>query len=235
MARNLRQVLPRAVAFLAAVLTAALALGELKATRDYGPYLSLNSLLRRHDSVSDSAVMHYAQSLDGSPAPCRTDILDAVVSVARRDVDLKFSGNREEWPAALLRMERVLRGALACNPTNGDLWVRLAMTRWFVGGSADEQLSLMTLSQAYSPANLDTVRKRLRHWSAVTPAMAALGEDLVRRDIRTMLLYAPTKDVIASAGDLPAHLHRVIHSEAELVPRLRLDALKAAGLSTEGS
>jgi hypothetical protein len=225
--------MPRAVAFIAAFLVAMLALAELKAARDYGAYLSLNSLLRRHEAVSDRAVMHYAQSLDGSLGSCRTDILEAVVSVAQRDVDLKFIGSREEWPSALARSERVLRAALGCNPTNGDLWMRLAVTRWLVGGSADEQLSLMTLSQTYSPSNLDTVTKRLLHWGTVTPQMAALGEDLIRRDIRTILLYAPETDAVGLLRNLPAHLHPLVRSEAEVVPRLRLDALKEAGFSAE--
>lgn len=233
MFRNFRQLMPRVVAILGAVMAAALAVSEFAATREYSPYLSLNSLLHRHEMVSDSAVTHYAQNLEGLRRSCRTDILEAVVSVIERDVDFQFSANKEDWPAALLRLERVLRGALTCTPTDGDLWMRLAVARWFAGGSADEQLSLMTLSQAYSPANLDTVRKRLLHWSAVTRPMAALGEDLIRRDIRTVLLYAPERDVTGTLHDLPAHLQPLVRSEAEVVPRLRLDALKAADFLPE--
>jgi hypothetical protein len=219
---------------MSAVLIAVLALGELKATRDYGPYLSLGSLLRQHEPISERALTHYAQSLNPPLDTCRTDILSAVVAVAEREARLQFATNRDAWPAALMRLEKTLRSALACNPTNGDFWVRLAGARWFSGGSADEQIALMTLSQTYSPSNLDVIKKRLSHWGLVTRSMAALGEDLIRGDIRTMLLYAPETDVVKSLGGLPVYLKPFVRSEEFIIPRQRLDKLKAAGLSTDG-
>ncbi|WJH39654.1 hypothetical protein N7E02_23260 [Aliirhizobium terrae] len=224
----------RAVAFLAAVLIGAVAISEFASTREYHPYLTLNSMFRRQEIVSDRGVAHYAKALGSPLDTCRTDILNAVVAVAKREADLQFVANRDGWPEALARMERVLRNALACNPTNGDLWVQLAQTRWFAGGSADEQINLMTLSQAYSPTNLDTVRKRLRHWGEVTRPMAALGEELIRRDLRTMLLYAPVTDAVTALSNLPAQLHPFVRSEAKIVPNARLHSLNLPGLMTEG-
>jgi hypothetical protein len=234
MPSRFRQWLPRAIACLAAILAALLALGELKETRDYGPYLTLSSLIRRQEPLSDRAVTHYAQSLDLPLGTCRTDILNAVVSVAEHEAHRQSVGNRDGWPTALQRWEQVVRNALACNPTNGDLWIRLAGARWFSGGSADEQIALLTLSQTYSPANLDTIRKRLAHWAMVTRPMAALGEDLIRRDVRTMLLYAPEKDAVSSLDGLPDYLRPLVRSEEAIVSAPRLEKLKAAGLSTDG-
>jgi hypothetical protein len=231
MSPNAHEKALRITAFVAASFAALIALHELSVTRQYSAYQSLTGMFRERKAVSEQAISHYAGRLDGELGSCRTDILDAVVAVSQRNVDQEFSTrNRPGWLAAMQKMEETVRSALACRPANGDLWVRLATLRWFLGGSADEQISFMTLSQAYAPANLATTMKRLRYWSQVTPYMAALGEDLIRSDVRTMLLHAPEKDVVSSLSDLPENLLPLIRSEQAIVPQSRLDALAKAGV-----
>jgi hypothetical protein len=233
MRNKFRDTVPRVTALMIAVVILGVAVYELALTRQYGAYLALESLFHRKQAVSLEAVSHHAQRLEGPLQSCRTDILDAVVSVSQRHVDQQFDArNGPDWLDSMRRMEPVVRDALACSPTNGDLWARLAILRWYLGGSAEEQIGLMTLSQVYAPAELAVVKRRLRHWRNVTRRMAMRAENLVRSDIRVMLLYAPAKDAAAALASLPPAIEPLFLAEERLVPQERREDLRRAGLGS---
>jgi hypothetical protein len=218
-------------AFAAAFATCAFAIYQVASARPYGPYLSMHSLMERRQPVSEAAISDYAGILDLPLASCRSDIADAGISVLQRNIALELSGmNGPARHHAMRRMEDLLGNALACAPTDGDLWARLAIVRWYLGGSADEQLSLMTLSQVYSPSDLAVVARRLRHWRQVTPRMAVLAQDLVRADIRKVLLHAPPRRAMAMLRTFPPNLAAWTNLERDILPPERVEALQAAGL-----
>lgn len=227
----MRDHLPRLLALAAAGLTILLALHQIRISREYGPYIEMEALFARRQPVSPSALVLYAERLDRPLKTCRSDIVEAVIKVSQRHVDRQFAEHgAAAWRNAMQRMEKLVRNALKCSPTNGDLWARLAVLRWFLGGSANEQVALMELSQSYAPADLAVIRRRLRHWSGVTNAMAALGERIVRSDLRTLLLHAPERDVIRIFGWLSPDLQRVAGEEMIVVPPERMAALHDAGM-----
>lgn len=222
------------LSILASAVIGVVAIFDLSNTVRYGGLLALESLLRKGEPVSARAVANYAQHLSDIPETCRTDILDAAVAVAMQNIEQEAgSPDRSAWIASLRSMEPLLRGSLACMPTNGLLWGRLAVVRWLLGGTAEEQASLLTMSQAYAPAELPALRGRMIQWRRVSPPVLELAEHALRADIRVILNYAPVSAVKSLLADVPPLIRPFLADEALALPRDRRDVLDRAGIKLD--
>jgi hypothetical protein len=220
------------VAVVACMAISSLAIWQFLLTARYGVYTTLASLIDRGSPVSQSAVTTYAAKAEELPATCRTDLLNAAITVAMRDIDqMRNLDDQAGWVASLRSLEPRLRAALGCVPTDGMLWERLAVVRWFLGGSAQEEAHLLILSQAYGPGELDVLQTRIAQWKRVSPAVIDLAGDALRSDIRTTLLYAKPASVAALLADMPAVLQPLVSNEAAAVPPDRRDLLTAAKIA----
>lgn len=214
-----------------AIFVAALAATEFVLTAKYSPYLSLDSYLKKNASVSSRALQDYASRLPARPETCRSDILNATVGVAMGDVEQKmFLNDRRPWLEALRSMEPLLRESLACMPTDGMLWARLATVRWLLGGSADEQALLMNTSQAYAPAEIQVLRSRFVQWQRVSPQVISLAEHALRADIHVVLNYASPRFVKEILGRISPQVQPLLLDEMRSVSQARQDELSAEGV-----
>jgi len=230
MLRNARRGFVSILAVSAAVLIGAVAAGDLAVTARYGGYLAIDSLLANDKPVLASVVADYAQRLSTAPDTCRSDILNAAVDVAMRNIEQEtVSSDRTAWIASLRSMEPLLRDSLACMPTNGLLWARLAVVRWLLGGTAEEQATLLAMSQAYAPSELQVIRSRMVQWRRVSPKVLDLAGDALRSDIRTIINHAPASSARLLA-DLPPLMQPFVADEALALPQERQNIFERAGV-----
>lgn len=231
MLRNPRRNFVCLLAVLASLLIGAVAVGDLATTARYGSYLAIDSLLANDKPVSAQVIADYAQRLSKSPQTCRTDILNSAVDIAMRNVEQETTSlDRTAWIASLRSLEPLLRDSLACMPTNGLLWARLAVVRWLLGGTAEEQASLLTMSQAYAPSELRVIRSRLVQWRRVSPKVLELAERWLRSDVRTILNYAEVSAAKRLLADVPPLVKPFVAEEALVLPQERRTAFVQAGI-----
>lgn len=217
---------------LACMAVASFAIWQFFITARYGTYTTLASMIEKGEAVSAAAVSDYAARADALPATCRSDLLGAVITVSMQNVEqMRSVGDQVGWVASLRAMEPRLHRALACVPTDGMLWERLAVVRWFLGGSAQEQARLLTLSQAYAPGELDVVRARMVQWTRVTPAVVDLAQDALGSDIRVTFGHSSAEAVEVMMRDMPASLQPLLKAAAADLPPDRAADLAKAGVS----
>lgn len=234
MTLNLRRKLVYLIAVAASLVIAAFAFVDLSTTASYGPYIALDSLMKRNQTVSAAAVSEYAKRLSKLPETCRTDVWNSVIAVATRNVrQEETSLDRQTWIAALRLMDPLLRTALGCMPTNGQIWARLAVVQWLLGGSGDEQVTLLVTSQAYAPNELQALELRMVQWRRVTPYVLQRTQNAMRSDIRAVLTYAPSKIVAEFLANIPDSMAPVVKDEFALITPERKAKLGEDGFSLD--
>lgn len=129
-------------------------------------------------------------------ASCKSQAVEAAVEL---DVFYADSFNpqleRDQWLIALNKLSNDARAALACQPTNGLLWARLAFAEWFLGRSADQQVQMLEYSELYAPAELAALKARLIHWGRMTPYVLQGAKTSYDRDLWTLALWMPPSRV----------------------------------------
>ena len=220
------------VAVLSCIGAGLLAAWEFVLTARYGVYSTLATMIEKGEAVSPAAVTAYAAKADRLPATCRSDLLNAAIAVSMRDVDqMRTIGDQVAWSQALRALQPRLEQGLACVPTDGMLWERLAVVRWFLGGTAHEQAQLLTTSQAYAPRELEVVQVRIVQWKRVTPAVIDIARDALRSDLSVTLLYAPPQAVKAMFADAPPFIAALFKDAAIGMSPERRAALSKADIA----
>jgi len=212
-----------------AIFVAALAATDLMTSLKYAPYFALDALIRKHEPVSARAVETYAARLTTLPDTCRSDVINATINVAMRNVEQKTALiDRQPWISALQSMEPLLRDGMTCMPTNGMLWAQLATVRWLLGGTAEEQAVLLNMSQAYAPAEIKVLRARFTQWQRVSPMVISQSEHALRSDIRTVLNYGSPALVKEILAKISPQVVPIVADEGSLVSEPRKRLLAAA-------
>lgn len=84
--------------------------------------------------------------------------------------------NYDAWVGTIQHAERAVLNALACAPTNGYYWARFAMIRQSQVEIAGEIKVLISLSQYYSPMELNALNVRLSLYNHLsTQTLRATG------------------------------------------------------------
>jgi hypothetical protein len=215
----------------ACLAAASLAAFQGVVTARYGTYSTLAAMLDKGEAVSPAALASDAQKAARLPNTCRTDLLNAAITIMLRNAEqVHESRDQLAWVEALRGLEPQLRQALACVPTDGMLWQRMAVVRWFLGCSADEEARLLAQSQAYAPGELEVVSARMLQWKRVTPAVIEGARDALRADIRVTLGHAKPPAVEAMLRELPATLQSLAGQEVAALPPERTKDLLQAGI-----
>lgn len=90
----------------------------------------------------------------------------------------------ESWSEALQRADRLAAHALTCLPTDGGLWLRLAMTRQAVAEQPEEVARYLFLSQLYAPSEQAVIRGRYLLYNEVSATTLGLLSDGFESDLR---------------------------------------------------
>lgn len=220
----------RGLLIVAALCSAGLAFWDLSVTARYGSYSAILSLRARKEPVSAAAVAAYAGALAHVPDTCRSDLLEPMLAVERLDLDrLSRAGDRSAFMASVHVSEKLALHVLGCTPTNGEAWLQLAVARWSLGRGADEQARLLSLAQAYDPAEWGAVRARLVQWGAVSPRVREIARDAMVSDLRNAAQYAPSREAALFLPQLVPALVRVLREEWSFVPQDRRGELSRWG------
>jgi hypothetical protein len=203
-------------------------------TGKYAIYPALVSLVMHDEPVAQNAIMVSAQDLSDPPNTCRSDILDPALDVMMMNImEQESKPDRSTSLASLNVADGVLRDALACMPTNSMVWARFAHVRWALGGSAQEQASLLTMSQTYSPAEIGPLAARIAQWERVSPTVRALGERALKADLEALLQHGSLPLIIEVMPSLPRSLHTAAVEAARTISKEKRDALVHEGLDLE--
>lgn len=142
-----------------------------------------------------------------STGACRSDILDAGLNFIMRDLDLQDPiQHYDDWSKSVARADVFIQHALACSPANGDYWVRLAMVRRAAGENPGELSLLMSKSVALAPSEISVLRARFSVWRRASATTLALSNDVLTRDLRTLLDHATPKEITDILGGAPPNL-----------------------------
>lgn len=180
------------------------------------------------DPVSLAAVDDAIAKADVVFPDCQSDGITGVVDLVTWRADqIDPREDRDNWILALRQLEDVSRKALACEPTDGMFWARLAFARWFLGGTAQEQAKLLGYSQSYAPSEYPVIRARFFQWRRVSPTVISLARHQVQEDIRTVLLYVPLVEAVDLLTGMPQQLTFMMQEEMRLMPPERFERLQS--------
>lgn len=137
---------------------------------------------------------------------------------------------RDQWLTALNKLSTDARSALACQPTNGLIWARLAFAEWFLGRPVYGQVQMLDYSELYAPSELPALKARLIHWSRMTSRVIQDAKTSYDRDLWTLAVWMPP--VILSAVWKNLSLIQMQHMSeiSAMIPEDRLRELASRGI-----
>lgn len=118
----------------------------------------------------------------GAECPSPVSTTGAVNAALSHLDEQDLNANYDKWAAALLDAERTVMVALACLPTDGNLWVRLAMIRQAIAEHPTEVRDLLALSQLYAPVELNAISARIALLNRLTPSTQKLTRPIYLKD-----------------------------------------------------
>lgn len=186
---------PLLFAAVTALSLTALSLSVVQISRfiRFGDVIHLAARLDRGEPVVPATVSGatvWAQGVmdDGI---CQHDFIKSALTVLLTDLDHQDQDrDYEGWARSLDRAEGFARFALGCAPTDGDLWLRLAMVQQAIGEQSQEIARLITFSQLYAPAEGNVIAGRYRLYNRLTPATLSMAANTVAADF--VILCSPT-------------------------------------------
>jgi hypothetical protein len=231
---RLPQLACRVALVIAALGITVFAAGQFWLSARYAPYLRISGLIAQDVAVSTEAINRYSADLAHRPSTCRSDLVEAAVTVRLQQVEIRRrvaerQGLDDRWSDAVRALAPIVDHALSCLPTDGRLWQQRAVLTWLLGGPAKAQITDMELSEAYAPADLDVVALRLSHWKRVGPAVTGPAERALRADLRIVLQQAPAASVPFLLAGFPPDLTLLLREELKNVDLERQSRLAAAG------
>lgn len=139
----------------------------------------LASWIERGGIVGSETILRTGGRLESLTAQgvCQSDAVKAGATLALSRLDHTDQINAfPQWVETADRTDAYLVHALSCLPTNGNLWLRLAMVRHAIAEVPASLEHLVQLSQLYAPAEADVLRARLLMFNRLSPVgMSALA------------------------------------------------------------
>lgn len=170
----------------------AFSIRELAASVRFARVMQLARHLETGSPVSRGTVTRLAGVADDvvSDGYCRTDIVRAGLTVKLAELDQRNSyHDYDAWAGAIAAAEKYLRHAIGCRPTDGNLWLRLAMVRRAVAEQPTEIAFLMQQSVYYAPAEQGVLVGRFAVWNDAAATTLEAARSAVETDLATVLRY----------------------------------------------
>ncbi|MBW6426042.1 hypothetical protein KX729_32215 [Rhizobium sp. XQZ8] len=162
---------------------------EVRRTAQYGGLLRSAAKVESGEAVDRITVQKLAESTEVlvRTRECRGDIIKAALTILLLNLDNENSRtDYDGWSASLLRADKFVVQALSCQPTNGNFWLRLAMTRQSIAEQPEELRLFLELSQKYAPAEERVTEGRFLLYSKVGDLTLSRLNDLILADLRTI-------------------------------------------------
>lgn len=123
---------------------------------------------------------------------CRSDILKAglVLVLSRIEVNLAPQ-DYDSWLEAVSNANGYIAHAIRCIPTDGNLWLRMAMVTRAGAEDPERIAELMTRSQSLAPAEISVVMDRIRFYNSLGASTLEKTSLVVQKDIAISLQQEP--------------------------------------------
>lgn len=206
---------------------------NFEAERRYVDVVSLATSLQ-HKFPTDGQVIgeHGREALTMVDADeCRSDLLSAGLTVILTDLDINSSKRTSnEQTASLKSSDRFISHILACTPTDGDAWARLAMIRQALGYSGRDIAYLLEKSASYAPSEGPTIAARLQVWRQAADETLTSAKPAFDRDIFVALNYYSLQDAARTLAGGTQEFRSAVSKAASLLPAQRVASLRRQGL-----
>ncbi|KQR70817.1 hypothetical protein [Rhizobium sp. Leaf341] len=164
---------------------------QLRVTMQAYDLLYAARLIDSGKPVSIDYIDTLLDTMKADDIPCRHDVVTAVMTTRFHTLDRLNAAatNPEKWQKALDQAGQFVRRGLACFPTDGGLWLRLAVVRWAGDAPAADVAMAMTQSQQSSPVETAPLLGRIEMWNRMSRAAIQAAEPAARADITTYDAY----------------------------------------------
>ncbi|OJF95281.1 hypothetical protein [Pararhizobium antarcticum] len=206
-------------------ITIALSIHTIVNTLQAAPALAAAKLIEDGAPVSSAALAALPESFfvtNGCYTPAKRAAVTLTLTLADQQ---NIAADYDAWAAAVSRAEAAVISALSCSPADGNLWLRLAMTRLAAGENPTEQVALLSMSQQMEPSSGRIITARLSHWKRLSNATLLEGESIVGADISLALRYLDPKTVQSPATPRTDEWKRIVLSRIALLPEDKQRAL----------
>lgn len=149
------------------------------------PYLARQ--LQRKEPVARQAIAASVSQAEAlrTEGVCQSEFVKGGMSILLADLDYQDQDkDYESWAMALERADKFARFALGCLPTDGNLWLRLAMVQQTIVEEPEEVAKLVTFSQLYTPADENVIVGRYLLYNRVTARTLMLLSEPLASDLR---------------------------------------------------
>lgn len=170
-----------------------LAARQITANARFSGLLQLSDAVDRGSNISPEAFDRYLPDTVAivNEDICRQDILNAGKKVVMRDLDRRNPLIDPHWNEVVASAQRYIRHGLSCLPTDGDLWLRLAMLREVEAAPGDEIAALMQQSQMLDPASGPLIVTRMSLWSRLPETVLQAAGPSFSTDLATLCAKQP--------------------------------------------
>jgi hypothetical protein len=152
--------------------------------RDYDLFYAAHRI-DRGQPVNIAYVSSLLDTVDRQDIVCRHDVVTAVTTARFHVLDV-LNGSLtkvEHWDEIVAKAGRYAEKAVTCFPTDGTLWLRLAVIRWVANAPADSIATAMIHSQHFAPVESGAVLGRLTLWNRLSRAAVVEGRKAAIADL----------------------------------------------------
>jgi len=172
--------------FLVSALFISIAFKQILVTYQEADIVYVARLVENGEPISSHAVAFYAKQASAIVEQdiCRSDVVKSGLSVILKNLDAQQpEADYERWATTLQEADTYLTHALSCLPTNGNLWLRLAMVRLTMAEQPDEIARLLSHAQWLAPSEINELSSRLKIWNRVSASTLAKASSSVLSDL----------------------------------------------------
>jgi hypothetical protein len=131
-------------------------------------------------------------------------------------------------PRRLAPTTAAITAALRCSPLDGNLWLRLAMVKAAENAPLAEVVRALEVSYWTAPSEGWVILARTKFVAPLRAAGVPLLATEFGDDLRNLVLYGATEDIVATRAELPAALAPKFDRLVARVPEPRHTAIENA-------
>lgn len=123
---------------------------------------------------------------------CRSDILKAGLALVLSRIEINLAPqDYDSWLEAVSNANDYITHAIRCTPTDGNLWLRLAMVTRAGAEDPERVAELITRSQNLTPAEISVVMDRISFYNSLGASTLKRASLVVQKDLAISLQQEP--------------------------------------------
>ena len=170
----------------------------------------------------------------GLISSCRPDIVEAAATLVLSNLDAAPEEGPEEgkteMDASLNEADHRLKVLLACSPTDGNLWARLAMVEALLDAPGKRVGRMLQMSAELSPFEPGALHARLAFWTAWPRNRSQEARSALEQDVATLAGWVEPADSATFLNPLSRRDPALVREQLAHQTPERLSSLRQAGL-----